>query len=30
MDIIFDVFRLPQPEWTNDFSEALVSVGECS
>ena len=28
MDILYDVFRLAQPEWTDDFSEALLSAGK--
>ena len=28
MEILYDVFRIHVPEWTNDFSQALVSVGE--
>ena len=28
MDIFFDVFHLTLPEWTDDFSKALLSIGE--
>ena len=27
MDVLFDVFRIPQPEWTDNFLQALASVG---
>lgn len=27
MDILYDVFRLAIPVWTEDFSKALLSVG---
>ncbi len=28
MDVLYDVFRFPIPDWTGDFSQALLSVGE--
>ena len=27
MDILFDVFRLRVPVWTESFTQALISVG---
>ena len=30
MDVLYDVFRLPVPEWSDDFSEALLSIGMSS
>ena len=27
MDVVYDVFRLPLPEWTDDFLQALLSIG---
>ena len=26
--MLFDVFRLPLPDWTDNFQHALLSVGE--
>lgn len=28
MDILYTVFCLPVPKWTDNFSEALLSVGK--
>ena len=28
LDILFDLFRLPVPEFTDDFADALLSVGK--
>lgn len=28
MDVMFDVFRLSVPLWTDSFSQALVSIGK--
>ena len=30
LDIIYEVFRLPIPKWTDDFAAALLSVGKYS
>jgi len=28
MEILFEIFQLKEPEWTDDFHAALLSVGE--
>ena len=28
MDIVFEIFQLKEPDWTDDFSIALLSVGK--
>lgn len=28
MEVLFDIFQLKEPEWTDDFHVALLSVGE--
>lgn len=30
LELISDLFRLPLPDWTDDFHAALLSVGECT
>jgi len=29
LEVMYDIFRLPVPVVTQDFLEALLSVGEC-
>ena len=28
MEILFEIFQLKEPDWTDDFQQALVSVGK--
>lgn len=28
MDIVFEIFQLKEPDWTDDFNIALLSVGK--
>ena len=28
MEILFEIFQLKEPDWTDDFQLALVSVGK--
>ena len=28
MDILFEIFQLKEPDWTDDFHLALLSVGK--
>ena len=28
MEILFEIFQLKEPEWTDDFHAALLSVGK--
>ena len=28
MDVLFDVFRFSVPDWTDDFAQAIASIGE--
>ena len=28
MDILFEIFQLKEPDWTDDFNIALLSVGK--
>ena len=28
MEVLFDIFQLKEPEWTDDFHVALLSVGK--
>ena len=28
MEILFEIFQLNEPDWTDDFQQALLSVGK--
>ena len=28
MEILFEIFQLKEPDWTDDFHQALLSVGK--
>ena len=28
MDVLFDIFRFSVPDWTDDFAQAIASIGE--
>ena len=28
MEILFEIFQLKEPDWTDDFQQALVSIGK--
>ena len=30
MEILFEIFQLKEPDWTDDFQQALVSVGKAN